>query len=126
MKVSHPNLILTISAGRMTLTRGETHEVIMRHSTSRYALALGLVLPLPLPPSPTSRPLTPKNSVAYSTVDHEHPTTFCYVALPRNSKISLCHVFSTKSAKMVRGEGASPNSGATTRHSHRRSPRPHL
>jgi len=73
MKVSHPNLILTISAGRMTLTRGETHEVIMRHSTSR---------------------------VAYSTVDHEHPTTFCYVALPRNSKISLCHVFSTKSAKM--------------------------
>jgi hypothetical protein len=35
MKVVHPNLILTISAGRMSLTRAETHEIIMRHSTSR-------------------------------------------------------------------------------------------
>ena len=49
-------------------------EILMRHSTSR---------------------------IAYSTVDTSDPKLFCYVALPRSSKIALCHVFRTKSAKKV-------------------------
>ncbi|EGD73900.1 hypothetical protein PTSG_05595 [Salpingoeca rosetta] len=68
-EVTH--VTLTIAAGRITLQRGHS-EVLMRHSTSR---------------------------IAYSTVDTTDPKLFCYVALPRSSKIALCHVFATKSAK---------------------------
>lgn len=68
-EVTH--VTLTIAAGRITLTRGHS-EILMRHSTSR---------------------------IAYSTVDTSDPKLFCYVALPRSSKIALCHVFRTKSAK---------------------------
>eukprot|EP00043_Microstomoeca_roanoka_P003363 m.43388 g.43388 ORF g.43388 m.43388 type:complete len:348 (+) comp12031_c0_seq1:231-1274(+) len=63
---------LTVSAARIILTRPNS-EVVMRHSTSR---------------------------IAYSTVDTADAKYFCYVALPRHSKIALCHVFATKSAKM--------------------------
>jgi hypothetical protein len=72
MKIQHDNLTLVVAAERMTLKR-PNNDIVMRHSTCR---------------------------VAYSTVDHEHPNLFCYVALPRKSKIALCHVFHTKSAKM--------------------------
>eukprot|EP01147_Barroeca_monosierra_P003289 gene3289-5979_t len=65
------NVTLTIAAGRIVLTRAH-HEILMRHSTSR---------------------------IAYSTVDQTNSKLFCYVALPRNAKIALCHTFLTKSAK---------------------------
>lgn len=38
MKVVHPNLLLTIAAGRITLARADDHEIIMRHSTTRYGV----------------------------------------------------------------------------------------
>eukprot|EP00049_Salpingoeca_infusionum_P005776 m.96690 g.96690 ORF g.96690 m.96690 type:complete len:324 (+) comp13081_c0_seq1:101-1072(+) len=73
MKIKTHSVTLTISAGRVSLTRHDNHELIMRHSTTR---------------------------IAYSTVDHQNPKLFCYVALPKSSDISVCHVFQTKGAKM--------------------------
>lgn len=72
LALHHDKLVLDISSSRVTLTKEEDQEVVMRHATSR---------------------------IAYSTVDHKHPQLFAYVALPKSSKMSLCHVFDTKSAK---------------------------
>ena len=62
------------SAGKMTLINRDDDSVIMRHSTCR---------------------------VAFSTVDPVCPTTFCYVALVKDTDMALCHVFRSKTAKQA-------------------------
>jgi len=47
-------------------------KIVMRHSTTR---------------------------IAYSTVDTAKPKVFAYVAMVKNTKLALCHVFSCKSPK---------------------------
>lgn len=70
---------LNVSAGKMTVTSTEQNyhqddsKIIMRHSTCR---------------------------VAFSTVDPESPSLFCYVALVKGSKIALCHVFYCKTSRI--------------------------
>eukprot|EP00039_Didymoeca_costata_P006783 m.93205 g.93205 ORF g.93205 m.93205 type:complete len:332 (+) comp13389_c0_seq1:176-1171(+) len=62
---------LCVSSGKMTLTSAENNpKIIMRHSTCR---------------------------VAFSTVDPNNPSWFCYVALVKGSDIALCHTFLCKS-----------------------------
>lgn len=76
MATEHPNgtkAKLNVSSGKMTLfSAQDSGKVIMRHSTAR---------------------------VAFSTVVPQSPTTFCYVALVKGTKLALCHVFQVKTAK---------------------------
>ena len=65
---------LSISVARIQLTAADGSKPAMRHSTTR---------------------------IAYSTVDPEHPKLFAYVAVVKGTKLALCHVFSTKSAKQA-------------------------
>lgn len=58
----------------MTLISRPDESIIMRHSTCR---------------------------VAFSTVDPANPTTFCYVALVKDTELALCHVFRAKTAKQA-------------------------
>jgi len=65
---------LNVSSGKMTLISRPDESIIMRHSTCR---------------------------VAFSTVDPANPTTFCYVALVKDTELALCHVFRAKTAKQA-------------------------
>ena len=58
----------------MTLISREDDSILMRHSTCR---------------------------VAFSTVDPLNPTTFCYVALVKDTELALCHVFRAKTVRLA-------------------------
>lgn len=70
----HTKAFLNVSSGKMTLISRPDESIIMRHSTCR---------------------------VAFSTVDPANPTTFCYVALVKDTELALCHVFRAKTAKQA-------------------------
>eukprot|EP00039_Didymoeca_costata_P019332 m.337100 g.337100 ORF g.337100 m.337100 type:complete len:384 (+) comp18046_c0_seq1:134-1285(+) len=61
-----PRMILRVSISNIQLHTIDTCKTIMRHSTTR---------------------------IAYSTVDVDKPKLFAYVAMVKDSRLTLCHIF---------------------------------
>lgn len=67
-----PKFALRVSIKHLQLTSLDGQRTVMRHSTTR---------------------------IAYSTVDAENPKLFSYVAMVKDSRLTLCHIFKCATPK---------------------------